>query len=264
MMKKTIGATFCALMICSLLVLLTVGTTMAYDPSYTRKDWPTQVPPTIDGAWTSEDEWTDGEETTSGDALAFRSTWDYVFTDVFVVYTHFVVEFLTDDTNDAGDTWQMCIDGDADGGATPQPNDFKIEVVGHGDVVVYEGDGTGWVEVTPNEGSIIFAESIIDSPTSSTPHWIAEITISKSGTIPNMAERWAFMLAVFDESNSEAGIQAWPPSDPDVPDDYGYQDYDSNPIPEPLSIVVMMMLSSVSVLVGYNYLVKRKEKKTEA
>jgi len=263
-MKKTIVKTFCILMLCSLLVLINVGTTLATEPGYTRVDWPTQVVPTIDGTWTSPDEWTDGEETMIGENVAFRSTWQMVSFDPLTVVTNFIIEILDDDTDDAGDYWQMCVDSAVDGGTAPQPNDFKIEVVGHGDVVVYEGDGSGWVEVTPSEGAITFAESISASPTSSTPHWIAEFTFVKSALVPNMGEYWAFRLAVYDESNSEAGVQAWPPTDPDVPDGYGYQSYTSEPIPEALTIGVMVLLSSVSVLVGYHYFLKRKETKDEA
>jgi len=262
-MKKIIVITFCILMLCSLLVLITAGTTMAYDSDYTRTDWPTQVTPTIDGVWTSPDEWTDGEETMIGDNVAFRSTWTFVSMEPFIITTNFVIEILNDDTNDTGDYWQMCVDSTLDGGTAPQSGDFKIEVVGHGDVVVYEGDGSGWVEVTPSEGAVTFAESISDSPTSSTPHWIAEFTFNKGGPIPNMGEYWAFRLAVYDESNSGAGVQAWPPpSDPDVPDGYGYQSYSSDPIPEALTIGIMMLLSSVSVLVGYHYLRKRPRKES--
>jgi hypothetical protein len=182
--------------------------------------------------------------------------------DPLTVITNFIIEFLTDNTNDTGDYWQMCVDSDLDGGTAPQPNDFKIEVVGHGDVVVYEGDGSDWVAVTPSAGAITFAESISESPTSSTSHWIAEFTFVKTALVPNMGEYWAFRLAVFDESNSGAGVQAWPPTDPDVPDGYGYQDYSSEPIPEALTIGVMVLLSSVSVLVGYHYLRKRPRKES--
>jgi len=75
-----------------------------------------------------------------------------------------------------------------------------------------------------------------------------------------MDEYWALRVAVYDESNSGAGEQAWPPpSEADVPDGYGYQDYSSDPIPEGLTFGVMVLLSSISMLVGYKYFVKRKE-----
>lgn len=259
-MRKTIATAFCTLMLCSLLLLITAGTTMAYDPSYTRLDGPTQVEPSIDGVWTPANEWTDGEQTWIGTDVVFVSTYSIVSMDPITVTSNFIIEFLTDDTDDAGDYFQMCIDGFLEGGATPQTGDFKIEVVGHGDVAVYEGDGSGWVAVTPDVGGITFAESISDSPTSATPHWIIEITIVKTGTVPSMDAYWAFRLAVYDESNSGAGEQAWPPpSEADVPDGYGYQDYTSENIPEGLTFGVMALLSSISMIAGYKYFVKRKE-----
>jgi hypothetical protein len=216
-----------------------------------RTDWSTVVEPTIDGVWTSEDEWTDGGDITMiGENVVFTSTWSMLSMDPITVTTNFVVEILDDDTDDAGDYWEMCIDGLVDGGSTPQSGDFKIKVVGHTDLTVYEGDGTGWSEVTTEEGELVTAESISDSPTSSTPHWIIEFTILKTAGTILMDAAWAFRLAVYDESNSEAGVRAWPEgSDADVPDECGLQGYTSEQIPEGLSFGVLVLLSSVAVIV---------------
>lgn len=73
-MKKVIMIIFCIMMLFSL--LLSVGTVMAAEPGYERISYPTQVIPTIDGEWTTDDEWTDGEETWIGTDIVFRSTWD--------------------------------------------------------------------------------------------------------------------------------------------------------------------------------------------
>jgi hypothetical protein len=53
--RRTIATTFYILMLCSLLVMMTAGTTMAAEPGYERVSYSTVVMPTIDGAWTSED-----------------------------------------------------------------------------------------------------------------------------------------------------------------------------------------------------------------
>ncbi|MGW8289264.1 MAG: hypothetical protein ACWGNP_03230 [Candidatus Bathyarchaeia archaeon] len=235
---------------------------MAYDPTYTRTDGPTQATRAIDGVWTTPDEWTDGEQTWIGENVYFTSTYQFVSFDPLEINEFFIIEILNDDTNDAGDYWQMCIDQSASGGATPQAGDFKVEVVGHDDVVVYQGDGSGWVAVDPSEVTVTFAESLSDSPMSATPHWIIEFQFNKGGPIPAMDEYWALRVAVYDESNSGDGEQAWPPeSEADVPEGYGYQTYTSDPIPEGLTFGVMALLSSISVIVGYKY-TKRKE--TEA
>lgn len=228
---------FSLLIVCSLL-LVTVGIVLASEPGYTRIEYPTVVEPTFDGAWTSSDEWTDGEPTEMSTNVVFRSTFSLLSYDPITVTTNFVVEILDDNTDDAGDYWQIVIDGNLDGGTAPQSDDFRIDVVGHTTTTVYQGDGSGWVEITPAEDDFVFADSISASPTSSTPHWIAEFSILKTQGVVLMAETWGLRLAVYDDSNSAAGVQAWPPTDRDVPNGWGINDYTQDsysgtPEPEP-------------------------------
>jgi hypothetical protein len=244
------------------LLLVSVGAIKcARAQAAVRTDWATFVEPTIDGMWTSEDEWTDGGDITMiGENVVFTSTWSMLSMDPITVTTNFVVEILDDDTDDAGDYWEICIDGLVDGGSTPQSGDFKIKVVGHTDLTVYEGDGTGWGEVTPEDGELVTAESISDSPTNSTPHWIIEFTILKTAGTILMDPEWVFRLAVYDESNSEAGVRAWPPdSDADVPDEWGLQGYTQEQIPEGLSFGVMVLLSSAAVI-GASVVLRKRSK----
>jgi len=257
-MKKIIATTLCILMLCSLLVLINVGTTMAAEPGYERISYPTQVEPTIDGAWTSEDEWTDGDITMIGTDVAFRSTWDTGD----VTTTRWIVEFFSDTTDDPGDLWQFCIDNQQWGGSYPVGN--KFEITGHTDLLWYQGmgDGTDWTEVSLDASEIEWANSLSASPTNSTPHWILEFTITKDYGFVQMDILWNFYLAVYDASNP--GVLAWPPTDADVPDTWGIENYSMEAIPEGLTFGVMVLLSSVSVLVGYKYFVKRKETKVEA
>ena len=261
-MKKIIATTFCSIMLCSLLVLITAGTTMAAEPGYERISYATQVYPTIDGMWTSEDEWTDGDITMIGTDVAFRSTWEYID----VATTRWIVEFFSDTTDDPGDYWQFCIDGDQSGGSSPQVGVHrKFEITGHTDLAWYMGDGTGgWTEVSLDASEIEWANSLSASPTDSTPHWILEFNIVKNTGTVQLGILWNFRLAVYDASNSEAGVLAWPPTDADIPDTWGIENYSSEAIPEGLTFGVMVLLSSVSVLVGYKYFVKRKETKAEA
>lgn len=253
-MKKSFAA-FCLLMLCSLL-LVNVGMIEAAEPGYERISYPTQVVPTVDGAWTSPDEWTDGDITVLSDDVNFTSTWEFAD----AVTTRWLVEFFSDDTDDAGDYWQMCIDGDQSGGSAPQAADFRIDIVGHDTLTVYEGDGSGWTEITPDPADITWNNSISDSPTNSTPHWILEMMITKNAGIVQMGIQWNFRLAVYDESGTE-GVLSWPPTDQDVPDGYGIEDYSSENIPEGFSIAVLVILSSVAVAVGF-YM--RKRSKTES
>ncbi|UCC57592.1 MAG: hypothetical protein JSW14_04200 [Candidatus Bathyarchaeum sp.] len=257
-MKRGLFVAFSILMLCSLLLLITVGTTMAAEPGYERTSWYTQVMPTIDGVWTSEDEWTDGEITVIGEDVAFRSTWDMGGPDVT---THWIIEFFSDTTNDTGDYWQVCFDGDQSGGTAPQVGDYMCNITGHTDLVWYAGDGTGWTEVALDASEIEWANSLSDSPTNSTSHWILEFQILKNTGSVQLSIYWNFRLAVYDASNPGAGVLAWPPTHPDVPYGWGIENYSSDPIPEGLTFAVMVLLSSVSVLVGSHYLWKRSKKR---
>jgi len=221
-----------------------------------RTSWSTIVIPTIDGMWTSDDEWTDGEITPMGEGAACRSTWEFADG----VTTRWIVEFFSDTTDDAEDYWEFCIDGDQSGGSAPQAGDYKFVITGHTDLVWYEGDGTGWTEVALDASEIEWANSLSASPTDSTPHWILEFTIPKNGGTVQMGILWNLRVAVYDASNSEAGVLAWPEgSATDVPDGWGIENYTMDAIPEGLSLVVLMMLSSVAVVVATVVLRKRSK-----
>jgi hypothetical protein len=221
-----------------------------------RTSWSTQVEPTIDGMWTSEDEWTDGEITTIGEDVAFRSTWEMGD----FVNTRWIVEFFSDTTDDADDVWQICIDGYAEGGDAPQAGDFKFEITGHTDLVWYEGTGSGWDVADLDETEMEWANALSESPTDSTPHWILEFTIPKNGGTVQMDILWYIRVAVYDGSNPDAGFLAWPEgSDADVPDGWGLENYQMANIPEGLSFGVMVLLSSAAVI-GASVVLRKRSK----
>ncbi len=243
-------------MLSSLLLIMTIGTTTAAEEGYERISYSTQVWPTIDGKWTNDTEWTDIDTTWIGDDVAFGSTWDMAAD----VMTRWIVEFLSDTTDDEGDYWQMCMDGNADGGDAPQTDDFKFEIRDHGDLVWYQGDGADWTEVTLEAEEIEWASTLSESPIDSTPHWILEFQIPKNSFTVLLTIIWNFRLAVYDAGGA-AEVLAWPPTDPDVPNAWGIENYSSNYIPEGLSFGVVVLLSSVTVI--STSFVCRKRKKTE-
>jgi len=251
-------------MLCSLLLLITAGTTMAGNPDYSIIEYTGGITPaTVDGVWTTEDEWNDALTVPISDNVTF---WYYA--EITIYSCEFLVEIFNDDTNDTGDYWQFCFDDSNGGGTAPASGDYRVDIVGHTDVVIYTGDGESWVQTTntPSDIGLTWANSISASPIDSTPHWILEFTFIKTvALIPN-APPTGLRVAVYDASNSAAGVQDWAPSsDVNVPDEWGLiSGYSPDPIPEGLTIGVMVLLSSVSVLVGYHYLLKRKETKVEA
>ena len=257
-MKKIITSTFCALMLCSL--VLSVGTVMAAEPGYERFSRETQVIPTIDGKWTTNNEWTDGQGTWIGTDIAFTSTWDMEGDEVM---TRWIIEFLTDTTNDPGDLWRFCLDG-SQGGSSGNVRMF--EITGHTELTWYLKIGASdWTVYSLTEDEIEWANSLSASPTSSTPHWILEFQIPKNTGQVTLGIIWNFLLQASDASNPK--FLAWPPTDPDNADTWGIENYSSEPptepIPEGLTFTVMALLTTVSMLVGYRYFVKRKETKTQ-
>ncbi len=253
---------FSALMLCSLLVLVTVGTVMAGNPDYSIIEYWTQVAPTFDGEWTSPDEWTDGQHVQISDNAMFTYTADIMLTGS--MNSQFLVEIFTDNTTDAEDYWQICLDPSDLGGSAPGVGYGRIDIMGHTDVVCYEGDGTGWTEI-PVESDIEWANSISDSPLNSTPHWILELQFNKeSGAMTLAQPPNGLRIAVYDASNPEAGVQSWPPdSDVNVPDEWGeIPTYSMDPIPESIGFGVAMLLSSVAVAVSFYFLRKRPKTKS--
>ena len=237
------------------LLLVSVGAiTCVSAQAAERTSYSTVVIPTIDGMWTSDDEWTDGDITMIGEDAVCRSTWDMGDN----VFTRWIVEFFRDTTDDTEDYWEFCVDGDQSGGSAPQAGDFKFVITGHTDLVWYEGDGTGWTETSLEETEIEWANSLSDSPTNSTAHWILEFNIPKDGGTVQLGITWNLRVAVYDASNADAGVQAWPPeSDADVPDSWGMENYSMDQIPEGLSLGVLVLLSSAAVIAATVVLRKR-------
>jgi len=165
-MKKGLFAVFSSLMLCSLLVMLAAGTVMAGNPDYSIMEYGAIGTTTVDGHWSEPLEWYDGPELEmdGGSALC-------VYNIDFGNYgMQWCVEFFDDDTDDEGDYWQICIDDSNTGGSTPQSGDYKIEIVGHTELKMYEGNGEGWTEITPQDGEITWANMLDGSPRNTTPH----------------------------------------------------------------------------------------------
>jgi len=252
-MKRTCLVALCIITLCSLLIV-SAGTVKAAEEGYVRYDFnPDAVPLVIDGNWTTADEWTlKGAETMIGNDVVFRSVWNMISQDPIIVDDTFLVEFLSDNTSDTGDYWQICIDGDASGGTAPAPEDYRIDIVGHTNLTVYQGTGSGWTEVAP-PGVVDWANSLSASPTNSTPHWILEFNFIKGEF--GATAIWNFRLAAFDENTTT--LAAWPPTPIDEPDRWGIQNYYSEVVPESFSLGVVVLLSSVALAVTFYYLRKR-------
>jgi hypothetical protein len=247
---KKLSVAFCVISLCSLVLLVNALVVNAAQAGYDFMIYPLQNTVTFDGKWTNTAEWTDGAPANppiSANAN-FRGKWG-PYVDSSTVPQYFLVEILNDNTNDANDYWQICIDSDQSGGTAPGSGDLRIDIVGHSNVTFYQGTGTAWgAMATPGSSDFQWKDSISASPTSSTPHWILEIMVNKPAL--GIGILFNGRIAVYDASNNAAGVQAWPPTSRDVPNNWGTFPYSSDAIPENLTFGVVMLLSSVAVLAG--------------
>jgi len=251
------------LILCSLLLLITVGAVKAGNPDYSIIEYTGGITlATVDGVWTTTDEWNDALTVPISDNVTF---WYYA--EITTYSCEFCVEIFDDATNDTGDYWQFCFDDGNTGGTAPGTGDYRVDIVGHTDVIIYTGDGSGWVQttLTPADIALTWANSISASPIDSTPHWILEISFIKTTALIPSAPPTGLRVAVYDASNSEAGVQDWAPdSDVSVPNQWGLiSGYSADPIPEGLTFGVMAVVSSISLLAGSHYLRKRSQKREE-
>lgn len=256
-MKRVLSIAVSMLLLCSLVLIVNVRTTTASEPGYEIAEAYDTATVTVDGTWSSG-EWDDAW-------IEYLDPYDARFaykmnTDQSTYYLmSWLIEF-PDNTTDAGDVWQIIIDGNADGGSAPQSDDNKIEIEGHTTLKVYVGNGTGWDDLSTS--AVTWADSL--TTTSSwfpynTTHYVVEVQANKGvlGSWGADPPPEGLRVAMYDASNASQGWIAWPPTDPDVPDSWGLIATYTDVIPESFSIAVVVLLSSVAVVVSFYFLRKR-------
>ena len=257
-MKRVLAVGFSILTLCCLL-LANTAMVQASEPGYEVSEAYETTPVTLDGNWATgewEDSWIEWlDYSANGERFCYKAS----------AALNYIPEILidsSDTTDDAGDIWQICI-GVPGEDVTPQAGQNKIEIVGHENLTVYEGDGSGWVEI--DNSSVTWADNmtIHDVPLDY-EHWCVEIIIDKTAigsAAWNAAPPVGLRVAMYDATN--ATWLAWPPaSDPDVPDSWGQIIGGAATIPESLSFGVAVLLSSVAVAVSFYCL--RKRSRTES
>jgi hypothetical protein len=252
-MKKIMSVAFSMLMLCSLLLL---GIAEAGNPAYSMTAYTGSAFVQIDGVWSQPDEWLDVQPVNMSNNANFT-----VKLRSFQLTMDFMIEVFGDNTDDAGDLWQICLDSDNSGGAAPDNNDYMIEIQGHTDLLTYKGNGTGWVPITPDFQELTWADSITATPWNAAPHWMFELRESdkeqgqiKVGDPPN-----GLRVLAYDASTNTTSSWA-PDSDADVPSTWGViANYDPNAYPEGFSILFVVLLSSVAVVVSF-YFMRKKQK----
>jgi len=261
-MKRAILVIFSMIAICSLWLAGTVsaakagyGFTIAMGADITS--WTGQVSPASEWDDSFKDWLYDGWTKTTS---IFRCKWGMNP----AICENWLIEFLGDTTNDAGDWWEISADTLVDGGTAPKTDDFKVNWTATDGVRVWKGTGSGWTAfsgaVVGASGDVFAGTSISASPASATPHRIVEIYLNKgvSGGALAMGLNNNERLAVYNAATGQTVM--WPPySSANSPDTYGAgnTDLSMTPIPEGLTIGVMLTLSTIAVIVSTRYFRKQ-------
>jgi hypothetical protein len=261
-MKKAVLAILGVVVLCILSLAMILGTVSAAKAGYgftisTGADitaWEGAVSPATEWDDSYKDRLYDGWTMT---ASFFRCKWGMTP----AICENWLIEFLGDTTNDAGDWWEISVDTLVDGAATPQADDFKVNWTAAAGVKVYVGTGTTWAASAAVVGTdVVGGTSIAASPASATPHRIVEIYLDKgtAGGVLAMGLNNNARLAIYDAGTGTTVM--WPPySSANDPSTYGAgtTDLSMTAIPEGLTIGVMVLLSSVAVVVSTRYFRKR-------
>lgn len=238
-------------MMLALSMLFAAGAVTASNPAYPTTIYQSRSTAVINGYWDTQFEWTDAAAPSGLPASwTFRNKWAMSFTGGMKIFDQYVVEFFSDNTNDAGDYVQICYDANADGGAAPKTGDIRIDYLGHaGTNKTYIGNGTAWTPAPLNNTQV--AQSLNVSRLGSSPHWITEFSIEK--TTNGLGMNNAIRVAVYDASNPSAGVIAYPPtSQQDVPDGYSLNTAGMTQLPA-LPAVQATAFCNVSVLKGWTW-----------
>ena len=247
---------FAVLAIIALSMLATASFASAASAGYGFTNYQAITVPTTDGTH-STGEWLSDSEVPPQlpTSFAFREKWSYPESQI---YLHVLIEFFTDNTNDTGDYYQVCYDCSADGGNAPKTDDVKIVWTGHNSAgyKVYKGTGTGWAAYSGAGATlgtdVVIAESLSTSPLSSTTHWVVEMKIFRSGIFDVSGAGYAPLVSVgvYDASQAASGVQAWPLNSVDKPDNWAVETGSMSNIPESLTVLAVIALSSVAVVAG--------------
>jgi hypothetical protein len=257
-MKRVLTVAFSILILCCLL-LLSMGMVQASQAGYEVSEAYDTVAVTLNGNW-AKGEWEDSwieymSASTAHERFCYKAS-------SALAYAPEILIDSADTTNDTGDIWQICIGVPVGTGGVPQSGQNKIEIVGHNNLTVYQGNGVGWAKITTSSVTWANNLTIHDVPFNYT-HWCVEMIIDKStlNQAWNGAPPIGLRVAFYDASKSL--WVAWPPqSNPDIPGGWGLITGGSSSIPESLSFGVVVVTSSVAVAVSFYCL--RKRPKTQS
>lgn len=235
----------------TLVFLVFAGTVEAAQEGYSSLCYAQVNAVTYDGKWTNPTEWTDTGPTNFGSNAAMRQKYQLVSDGGSFVVSECIILETWDNTNDAGDYYEVCIDATMNGGAAPQEDDYRIVITGHGStatVTWYKGNGAGWATISAIAGALTFAEALDTSPTTAAQHYACEMRLDKTSF--GMGPQFWMRVAYYDAHAGGYGLQAWPPTSANTPAAWGDIPYTSEAIPEGFGVGLIVMLSSIAIVAG--------------
>jgi hypothetical protein len=212
--------------------------------------YPIQTTKTWDGKWTSPTEWLDAMPSNFGTNAAFRQGYEFISGDTFVILEDIIIE-TWDNTNDAGDYYQIGIDCAFPSTDTaPQATQYMINVTGHGSSAAlswFKGNGATWIATTAPT-TFKWNETSGTSPTTATTHYSLELQFDKTTlTQPEIG----LYIAYYDAHTGGYGLQQWPAAaSKNAAATWGDIPYSMDPIPEGFNIGIILALTSVAVIAG--------------
>jgi hypothetical protein len=252
-LKRTLAIAFCVLVLCSSLLIVSVGTVTALNSEYSFDEYWAGAA-TIDGAWTTSEEWLIGMPHYIGTTQ--KGMWIMqANADSGGYWPEYLVEFA-DSTQDAGDIIRVCMTAGGEETAPAAGTTVKVEIQGLTTKKVYDGTGSGWTDSAQASGASAAATigTTVHDPAN---HVIAEFSIQK--------ELWGMAappLGVFIgcyDASTDTWV-TWPPAaSADNPSTWGMiAGYQSEPYPEGLTIGLMLLISSAAAVVSLRYFRKPK------
>ena len=252
-LKRLVFVSFCVVVLC--LVGL-AGTVSAYEEGYMHISYELKNAVTLDGKWTDATEWWDALPTNFGTYASFRNKMELITIEPTDVWEYIMAESW-DDTDDPGDYWQICFDCAFDNGSAPQADDLMLNITGHANAAWYVGNGTGWIP-TSAPSNVTWSNAQGASPTISPQHWSLELRIERLTL--GMHAFFGMRVAVYDAHEGGFGLQAWPPTSTDIPNNWGFIEPEvSHDIPEGLNFATVVALTSIAVVAGSICLRKRQK-----
>jgi len=237
------------------LLMVTVGTVSAAAAGYEIVDVFGTQTVTVDGKWTTPDEWHDTFVQRMGTPQKGIYEYKLVTPDGYVTINIQLLLEFADHTNDPGDRWQIIFGTGGSTATSPTSGDNKIEIEGHTTAKTYVGTGTGWT-LTSNYADLSWKDSLISSPHDPATHYVLELQFNKMTTIWGAGyPPHGVRIAMYDASNPSQGWVSWPPTSTDTnPSGWGQVTMGSGePVPEGLTIGLMLMLSTAAVAVSARY-----------